>query len=110
MARRAQTRTDDDRARAAEKVRKFSINPLNRAFSTASISRILARLLGSNGSSASRPSTSTRIEASGLRSSCDAAATRSVFKRVNFSDGAACRRAAMPMITITPMPARATET
>ena len=54
--------------------------------------QILARLRRIELTSASSPSTRTRIEASGVRSSCDTAATRSVFSRASRS----CRRSARP--------------
>ena len=54
---------------------------VSRAFSVASRPRYSRVFVASSSSSASRPSTSTRIEASGVRSSCETAATRSVFSR-----------------------------
>ena len=56
--------------------------------------QVLARLRFIEWASSSRPSTSTRIDASGVRSSCDTAATRSVLSRAILS----CRRKVLPVI------------
>src|ERR1019366_4834143 len=56
-----------------EKVRKFSIRRLKRAFSRAISSRYSRVLVESGASSSSSVSTNSRMDASGVRSSCDTA-------------------------------------
>ena len=78
-----------------ENARKFSMRRVRRAFSLASRCRYSRVFVSSSAASASSPSTSTRIEASGVRSSWDTAATRSVLRRASRS----WRRNALPVTT-----------